>query len=315
MSNAAAVALSIIEFDGSRSEHTLTSKNVKTREFKISIKPSDIVLVEILDQGLDASQVQELFDLEIGEFDIDETVNENARLEVDPGEQFGNWDFWYENNISQLEFSQRFIRISKGEEVSWLWLLRLASGSWFPVLVNEFGLTGVKTVAEYSWFTESGAPVTWQGGATLYQLSTNLFLENVYGDSPEDPTLYRIEPLEKQLVELLENFCLEDGRIADAAIYLEKGLVSELPAESRKEVKSLLSSYAEYVSFSVEATASINSQLREALEAKSEIYRKIKAFFKSPNSLENAGVLSAFKEVAETGITGAINGSSPNWVW
>ena len=123
MSDATSVTVTLIEFDGGRSEHTLTLENVVSREFKLGIKPSDIVLVDIHDPEVEPSHVQDLFDLEPGEFDIDESVNEDARLEADPNEQFGIWDCWYESNVSQLEFSQRFVRISKGDDVSWLWLL------------------------------------------------------------------------------------------------------------------------------------------------------------------------------------------------
>lgn len=107
--------------------------------------------------------------------------------------------------------------------------------------------------------------------------------------------------------------CLEDGRIADAAIYLEQELVGSLPTADKKEVHSLLDSYGEYVSFSIATATTIKDQLRAALAEKSEIYRKIKSFFQSPNGSENAAVLAAYKEVATTGITGAVNGSNPAW--
>ncbi len=314
MGNLPALAVQVIDFDGTRTNLNFTSTQVISAESILEVSPSQIVLAQIFEESLDFSQVAELFTLSMGEFDEYETINQDALAEIDPDGEFSNWDDWYESNLTDLHFSRRFIRISKGGEHQWLWLLQVSSEDQLPVLINEHGFAGANKIAAHSWFSESDVPVTWSGGADLFEISENLYLENVYGDSPEDPTLTRTNGSEGELLTLLEDFCMDEMRQADVAIALESQNAFLLTDPERSLVEAHLERYFEYSSLSIYVSGELLGQLKSRLEQKSAIYRRLKGFFKNPIAPENLGILAAFQQLSETGYTGSVNGASPDWV-
>lgn len=314
MSNSDALAVQVIDFDGTRTNFNFTSTQVISGESTLEVSPSQIVLAEILDEALDFSQVAELCTLILGEFDEFETINQDALAVIDPDGEFSNWDDWYESNLTDLHFSRRFVRISKGSEHQWLWLLQVSGGNHLPVLINESGFAGAVKVASHSWFSESDVPVTWGGGADLLAISENLYLENVFGDSPEDPTLTRTNGTDAELLDLLEDFCMHELRQADVAIALESSNSILLEEPERSLVQGHLESYFEYCSVSINIDSELLGLLKARLEQKSAIYRRLKGFFNNPNAPENLGILAAFQQVSESGYTGSVNGASPDWV-
>lgn len=314
MAESVALELEIIDFDGTRTHRTLTSTQVKSGQSVFQISPSQIVLAEIHDESLECSQVGQLFTLGLGDFDVFETINQDARYELDPADEFGNWDDWYESNLNDLEFSRRFIRISKGDDQQWLWLLNVSADQKVPVLVDAFGFAGAKKIAAHTWFSESDVPISWSGGADLFQLSEDLYLESVYGDSPVEPTLTHTDGGDSELLDLIEDFCLDEMRVADAAIAFEASKIQGLNDEAQLAVEAHLERYYEYASFSLDLTSDLVEQLKIRLEQKSAIYRRLKGFFEDPMAPQNADILAAFQELSDTGYTGSVNGSSPDWV-
>ncbi len=309
MNKVSAVKVSIIGFDGIRTEHEYSLEQVNVAKPVLQVTPSQIVLVEIFDESLEAAHVASLLAIELGDFELDETINQDARAVVDPAANFLNDDEWYGTEAEGLPFSPRFIRVSKGETISWLWLLETSLGQTVPVLVDESGIVGARQIASHSWFTDSDVPVTWSGEAGIYELPNVLYLQTFHGDEPGDPVLTMSDGSESQLLGLLEDFCLDEARELDVAISFGWDSLGNLRQQDRDLLQNLLERHSEYSEVSLEVDDFLLEKLKVKLCEKSEIFGKLTDLFEDPSSEINAPLLSRFQEVAMTGFVGALNGS------
>lgn len=308
-----ALTMICTELDGKTEVIELTRAELESLKEPFPVRADLILEIEIEDPTLPIELVLKSLDLVPGDFDVDTSINAEKREELDPDGDFGEWDTWYEDHLWELPFTQRFVSLYHSGETFWIWWLEISKGGLIPLLVTPEGIVNQRILAKYSWFTESGAPITWWGGARLMELPGNLSVEIVFGDVEESSRVTHTDGTDEAKVRELANFCLTDERVVDAALSLEGPIPpSDSPELSR--VSALLDSYQEFVQLEFSPEFANLDTLRETLASRSFEYRRIRDFLRDPLADENTAIIEALAEFRSSGVISDFNGIEKTWL-
>jgi hypothetical protein len=178
-----------------------------------------------------------------------------------------------------------------------------------PVLFDrsEGEFVGLPVIAETSWFSESGgAPISWDGGASLSRLCPGILLSKAWGDVRQDTELLEASgPLE--IGQAVASFIAADDQQFAAACLLEEfdpaGTLSEQDALHWAEL-------VDSVNVSVTIDLEPNEEMpacRDALR-QDPAYAAVAAALAKPDSARGLNLRGRLEDVRDSGVLGDIMG-------
>jgi len=164
----------------------------------------------------------------------------------------------------------------------------------------------LRTVAESSWFSESGgAPISWDGGSELALLTDDVLMERTWGDIDPGLEVFPVDATDvDSLAEAVASWTINHDFEAAAALALEDldkaGILNEA---SRKRWEDLLDSIQ--MGYCVE-DESVTSRVRQLLTQRSPLYAKTATALHHPTRLRGRQLLAALEDVHGEGVLGSV---------
>lgn len=230
---------------------------------------------------------------------------DNAHLSEVASEQ----DEWLQELLPESDAVIRWFEVD-GRRLT---LLPDDSGRLAKVLLDpdsdELALDPV--LAHLRWFSESGgAPISWNGGGELGFLQGDVLVDRVWGDVDPGAQLL-VARNRAQLVAALVQWSLcEDAEIAAALALEPLDPRGTLGPEARGEWDRLLEELTLTVSYFL--PEDVEQSLRRVLARRGTRYWYVKRALHDPRSGPGRHVLDALRDVAESGVLGAISHLDPD---
>lgn len=302
--------------DGATRDYSFDKSQIdSSTDSLVTIAPNEIADIDIEKWPYSPVDVAKYISLQPGEVDLETEIHRPTRDEIESSFEFCGSDGWDYDGLGTLEFSPRFVWVHGQTFDGWLWALELTQNTCATVLVTDEGIATAVEVANYSWFSESGGPVSWDGRSLLFDLGNNVFAAVANGDVQEDAFVWKTNGSKEALVRLVADFCLDDNRITDIALCLEENYDSPLAVPHSDEVCDVVTGLKEYGGIDFGESFTHLDELKTLLAKRSEQYRFIRDFFDDPMNPKFAELWAAMKEAAETGFTGEVTGDGAAWYW
>ena len=176
-----------------------------------------------------------------------------------------------------------------------------------PMLVDlDSELEGLREVAEYTWFSESGgAPISWDGGNSLSVVDESLVWTRQWGDQDEESKFSRLPRTPLSLAGLIADWIISIGAEVPAAFSLEpfdpKGTLGSEDAEIwRNRFESLNAS----LGFNLDAD--VLAHLGRRLARRNPLYRRTRNAFLRPQGKDGQALATALDAVLRHGVLGQL---------
>jgi hypothetical protein len=176
-----------------------------------------------------------------------------------------------------------------------------------PMLVDlDSELEGLREVAEYTWFSESGgAPISWDGGNSLSVVDESLVWTRQWGDQDEESKFSSLPRTPLSLAGLIADWIISIGAEVPAAFSLEpfdpKGTLGSEDAEIwRNRFESLNAS----LGFNLDAD--VLAHLRRRLARRNPLYRRTRNAFLRPQGKDGQALATALDAVLRHGVLGQL---------
>jgi len=306
--------ITITSPDGEVKEHSFNKSQVDSAPGPlVTIAPNEIGEINIEKWPFPITDVAKYIALEPGEVDLENDIHLPTRERIEKSFEFCGTDGWDYIGLETIEFGQRFVWVDGATFDGWLWSLPLIRGGYATVLVTDTEVEANQELVQYSWYSESGGPVSWDGRYSLFQLPNNIFASVTSGDRQDDASVWQTDGSKQALIDSVAEFCLEEDRIIDVALCLEEKYETPASIELQGELSPLIESLHEYGGLWLDESFAHEAELKEILASRSEEYRFIRDFFADPKNPKFHELWQALVEAAETGYSGEVTGDLAEW--